>query len=158
MVDFGQPLTAKAQEPACPYPSPQGEGETIRYIEQSVSEGDMLQPTRYLSRILREAWRSALRVKTSEQKMRIVQRDLGDDTKSFDTALVHALRHDPDVIVLGGECEISPQFPLPCAPPRRPPGDRHVTYYRCRSALSTVSLICSLPVNNIKSDNNWPKQ
>ena len=31
----------------------------------------------------------------------IVQRDLGDDTKSFDIALIHALRHDPDVIVLG---------------------------------------------------------
>ncbi len=31
----------------------------------------------------------------------IAQRDLGDDTKSFDTALVHALRHDPDVIVVG---------------------------------------------------------
>jgi twitching motility protein PilT len=35
------------------------------------------------------------------KKCIIVQRDLGDDTKSFDTALVHALRHDPDVIVLG---------------------------------------------------------
>jgi len=31
----------------------------------------------------------------------IAQRELGDDTKSFRTALVHALRHDPDVIVLG---------------------------------------------------------
>lgn len=31
----------------------------------------------------------------------IAQRDLGDDTKSFDIALVHALRHDPDVIVVG---------------------------------------------------------
>ena len=31
----------------------------------------------------------------------IAQRDLGDDTKSFANALVHALRHDPDVIVLG---------------------------------------------------------
>jgi twitching motility protein PilT len=29
------------------------------------------------------------------------QRDLGDDTKSFDAALTHALRHDPDVIVVG---------------------------------------------------------
>jgi twitching motility protein PilT len=37
----------------------------------------------------------------SNNKCLIVQRDLGDDTKSFDTALVHALRHDPDVIVLG---------------------------------------------------------
>ena len=26
---------------------------------------------------------------------------MGDDTKSFATALVHALRHDPDVIVIG---------------------------------------------------------
>jgi twitching motility protein PilT len=31
----------------------------------------------------------------------IRQRDLGHDTKSFYTALVHALRHDPDVIVIG---------------------------------------------------------
>jgi twitching motility protein PilT len=31
----------------------------------------------------------------------IHQRDLGDDTKSFDVALIHALRHDPDVIVVG---------------------------------------------------------
>jgi twitching motility protein PilT len=35
------------------------------------------------------------------QKCIIAQRDLGDDTKSFDIALVHALRHDPDVIVVG---------------------------------------------------------
>lgn len=31
----------------------------------------------------------------------IRQRDLGDDTKSFATALIHVLRHDPDVIVIG---------------------------------------------------------
>jgi len=31
----------------------------------------------------------------------IRQRDIGDDTKSFSSALVHALRHDPDVIVIG---------------------------------------------------------
>ncbi len=31
----------------------------------------------------------------------IAQRDLGDDTKSFDIALIHALRHDPDIIVIG---------------------------------------------------------
>ncbi|AGG06467.1 MULTISPECIES: type IV pilus twitching motility protein PilT [Dehalococcoides] len=31
----------------------------------------------------------------------IAQRDLGDDTKSFSTALKHALRHDPDVILVG---------------------------------------------------------
>jgi len=37
----------------------------------------------------------------SNDKCLIVQRDLGDDTKSFDTALTHALRHDPDVIMLG---------------------------------------------------------
>jgi twitching motility protein PilT len=35
------------------------------------------------------------------KKCIINQRDLGDDTKSFDTALIHALRHDPDVIVIG---------------------------------------------------------
>jgi twitching motility protein PilT len=35
------------------------------------------------------------------KKCLIRQRDLGDDTKSFSTALVHALRHDPDVIVIG---------------------------------------------------------
>jgi twitching motility protein PilT len=31
----------------------------------------------------------------------ISQRELGADTNSFDTALKHALRHDPDVIVVG---------------------------------------------------------
>jgi twitching motility protein PilT len=31
----------------------------------------------------------------------IRQRELGDDTKSFHAALIHALRHDPDVIVIG---------------------------------------------------------
>ncbi len=31
----------------------------------------------------------------------IRQRDLGDDTLSFHAALVHALRHDPDVVVIG---------------------------------------------------------
>jgi twitching motility protein PilT len=31
----------------------------------------------------------------------IAQRDLGGDTKSFSAALIHALRHDPDVIVVG---------------------------------------------------------
>jgi len=31
----------------------------------------------------------------------IAQRDVGNDTQSFDAALVHALRHDPDVIVVG---------------------------------------------------------
>jgi twitching motility protein PilT len=35
------------------------------------------------------------------KKSLIRQRDLGDDTKSFNTALVHALRHDPDVMVIG---------------------------------------------------------
>jgi twitching motility protein PilT len=35
------------------------------------------------------------------KKCIIAQRDLGDDTLSFDTALIHALRHDPDVIVVG---------------------------------------------------------
>ena len=37
----------------------------------------------------------------TNKKCVIIQRDLGDDTKSFDIALTHALRHDPDVIVLG---------------------------------------------------------
>lgn len=36
-----------------------------------------------------------------DNKCLIRQRDLGDDTKSFSAALVHALRHDPDVIVIG---------------------------------------------------------
>ena len=36
-----------------------------------------------------------------DQKCIIRQRDMRDDTKSFSTALVHALRHDPDVIVIG---------------------------------------------------------
>jgi twitching motility protein PilT len=36
-----------------------------------------------------------------DEKCFIVQRDLGDDTKSFATALTHALRHDPNVIVVG---------------------------------------------------------
>jgi twitching motility protein PilT len=31
----------------------------------------------------------------------IAQRELGDDTNSFSVALIHALRHDPDVIVVG---------------------------------------------------------
>jgi len=37
----------------------------------------------------------------SNIKCIIAQRDLGDDTKSFDIALAHAFRHDPDVIVVG---------------------------------------------------------
>ena len=36
-----------------------------------------------------------------DEKCVIRQRDIGDDTESFHTALVHALRHDPDVIVIG---------------------------------------------------------
>jgi twitching motility protein PilT len=43
----------------------------------------------------------------SNNKCMIVQRDLGDDTKSFDAALTHALRHDPDVIVLGEMRDLS---------------------------------------------------
>jgi len=31
----------------------------------------------------------------------VAQRELGDDTNSFHIALIHALRHDPDVIVVG---------------------------------------------------------
>ena len=37
----------------------------------------------------------------SNKKCLIAQRDLGDDTKSFAVALKHALRHDPDVIIVG---------------------------------------------------------
>ncbi len=37
----------------------------------------------------------------TDHKCIIVQRDLGDDTRSFNTALVQALRHDPDVVVIG---------------------------------------------------------
>ena len=37
----------------------------------------------------------------SNHKCIIAQRDIGDDTKSFEIALKHALRHDPDVIVIG---------------------------------------------------------
>ena len=43
----------------------------------------------------------------TNKKCIIVQRDLGDDTKSFDIALTHALRHDPDVIVLGEMRDLS---------------------------------------------------
>ncbi len=41
------------------------------------------------------------------KKCLIAQRDLGDDTTSFDIALVHALRHDPDVIVVGEMRDLS---------------------------------------------------
>jgi twitching motility protein PilT len=34
------------------------------------------------------------------KKCIIAQRDIGDDAKSFDVALAHGLRHDPDVIVV----------------------------------------------------------
>jgi twitching motility protein PilT len=43
----------------------------------------------------------------ANKKCIIIQRDLGDDTKSFETALTHALRHDPDVIVLGEMRDLS---------------------------------------------------
>ena len=35
------------------------------------------------------------------KKCLIRQRDIGDDTDSFSSALIHVLRHDPDVIVIG---------------------------------------------------------
>jgi twitching motility protein PilT len=35
------------------------------------------------------------------EKCIIAQRELGDDTRSFSSALIHALRQDPDVIVIG---------------------------------------------------------
>lgn len=37
----------------------------------------------------------------NNKKCLIAQRDLGDDTHSFANALKHALRHDPDVILVG---------------------------------------------------------
>lgn len=37
----------------------------------------------------------------ADQQCVIAQRDLGDDTNSFANALKHALRHDPDVLVIG---------------------------------------------------------
>jgi twitching motility protein PilT len=40
------------------------------------------------------------------KKSLIVQRNVGHDTESFDVALVQALRHDPDVIVVGEIREI----------------------------------------------------
>ena len=40
------------------------------------------------------------------KKCLIVQRNVGHDTESFDVALVHALRHDPDLIVVGEIREI----------------------------------------------------
>ena len=36
-----------------------------------------------------------------DKKCIIAQRDVGDDTESFLSASIHALRHDPDVIVVG---------------------------------------------------------
>jgi len=42
----------------------------------------------------------------TNKKSLILQRDVGQDTFSFDTALIHALRHDPDTIVLGEIREI----------------------------------------------------
>lgn len=40
------------------------------------------------------------------KKCLIVQRNVGQDTESFDVAMVHSLRHDPDVIVVGEIREI----------------------------------------------------
>jgi len=37
----------------------------------------------------------------SNKKSIVAQRDIGDDTQSFAIALKHALRHDPDIIVVG---------------------------------------------------------
>jgi twitching motility protein PilT len=37
----------------------------------------------------------------SNKKCLVAQRELGGDTMSFATALVHALRHDPNVLVVG---------------------------------------------------------
>lgn len=40
------------------------------------------------------------------EKCLIAQRDIGDDTKSLDNALKHALHHDPDVIVIGDMADL----------------------------------------------------
>jgi twitching motility protein PilT len=37
----------------------------------------------------------------SNKQCLIRQRDMADDTRSFESALVHCLRHDPDVLVIG---------------------------------------------------------
>ena len=42
-----------------------------------------------------------------DRKCIIHQRELGTDTRSFSTALIHALRHDPDVIVIGEMRDLS---------------------------------------------------
>jgi len=36
-----------------------------------------------------------------DNKCFVIQRELGDDTKSFTSALIHSLRHDPDVVLVG---------------------------------------------------------
>jgi len=38
---------------------------------------------------------------TRNKRCLIRQRDLGDDTRSFSAAIIHALRHDADVIIIG---------------------------------------------------------
>jgi len=68
-----------------------------------------------------------------------VQHDLGDDTNSFDTALVHAIRHDPDVIVLENARSLHNSTALRAA--ETAPGDRQHYILPMPSALSTVSLI-----------------
>ena len=54
-----QPLTAKAASLFLPNPIRAGRDDTP--VDGGASEGDIPQPTRYLSRMLRDAWRSALR-------------------------------------------------------------------------------------------------
>jgi len=41
------------------------------------------------------------------KKCLIAQRDLGEDTRSFETALIHTLRQDPDVIYIGEMRDLS---------------------------------------------------
>ncbi len=41
------------------------------------------------------------------KKCIIAQRDLGDDTRSFDSALIHSLRQNPDVIAIGEMRDLS---------------------------------------------------
>jgi twitching motility protein PilT len=73
-------------------PSGSGKSTTLAAIINHLNENDnrniitIEDPIEYLHR---------------NKKCLVAQRDLGDDTKSFATALRHALRHDPDVIVIG---------------------------------------------------------
>ncbi len=65
------------------------------------------------------------------KKCLIVQRNVGHDTESFEVALVHALRHDPDVIVVGEIREIITMQTTIRAAETGPPGTGYHAYNRC---------------------------